>query len=107
MTLSPVTRSRPLVVATLGLLVSVLMITTTTRAARAAQAGADGGSGQVGWSAALQSGFPKARISNGAVQAVVYLPDAKDGYYRASRFDWAGVVPCLTYKDHSYFGVWF
>jgi hypothetical protein len=35
------------------------------------------------------------------------LPDAQNGYYRASRFDWSGVVPCLTYKGHSYFGVWF
>lgn len=50
---------------------------------------------------------PRAFISNGLVNAVVYLPDAKKGYYRGSRFDWAGVVGCLTYKGHSYFGVWF
>ena len=31
---------------------------------------------------------PKAALSNGLVKAVVFLPDAKDGYYRASRFDW-------------------
>jgi hypothetical protein len=53
------------------------------------------------------SNFPKAVISNGSVQAVVYLPDARNGYYRASRFDWSGVVPCLTYKGHTYFGIWF
>lgn len=46
-------------------------------------------------------------ISNGLVNAVVYLPDAKNGYYRGSRFDWSGVVGCLTYKGHNYFGVWF
>jgi hypothetical protein len=56
---------------------------------------------------AQQSNFPKASIDNGPVQAVLYLPDAKNGYYRASRFDWSGVIPCLTYKGHTYFGIWF
>ena len=55
----------------------------------------------------INSNFPKAVLSNGVVQAVVYLPDAQNGYYRASRFDWSGVVPCLTYKGHTYFGIWF
>ena len=55
----------------------------------------------------IESNFPKAVISNGSVQAVVYLPDPQKGYYRASRFDWSGVVPCLTYKGHTYFGIWF
>ena len=58
-------------------------------------------------SAEMQTSYPKASISNGPVQAVLYLPDAKNGYYRASRFDWSGVVPCLAYKGHTYFGVWF
>jgi hypothetical protein len=51
--------------------------------------------------------FPKATITNGQVNAVLYLPDAKTGYYRGSRFDWSGVVNCLAYKGHTYFGVWF
>jgi len=50
---------------------------------------------------------PKTVLSNGSVKAVVFLPDAKDGYYRASRFDWSGVVGCLSYKGHTYFGEWF
>jgi hypothetical protein len=54
-----------------------------------------------------KSAYPKAVISNELVNAVVYLPDAKNGYYRGSRFDWSSVVGCLTYKGHSYFGVWF
>jgi hypothetical protein len=49
---------------------------------------------------------PRATISNGAVSAVVLLPDAQNGYYRGTRFDWSGVVWCLTYKGHNYFGVW-
>ena len=55
----------------------------------------------------ISNKFPEAVLSNGVVQAVVYLPDAQSGYYRASRFDWSGVVPCLTYKGHTYFGIWF
>ena len=54
-----------------------------------------------------QTSYPKAAISNGAVNAVLYLPDAKTGYYRGARFDWSGVVGCLAYKGHTYFGVWF
>jgi hypothetical protein len=55
----------------------------------------------------IAANFPKAVLSNGPVQAVVYLPDPQNGYYRSTRFDWSGVVPCLTYKGHTYFGVWF
>lgn len=51
--------------------------------------------------------FPQAQISKGDITAKVYLPDAKDGYYRGSRFDWSGVVFDLSYKGHSYFGQWF
>jgi hypothetical protein len=54
-----------------------------------------------------QTSYPKVLISNGAVNAVVYLPDAKNGYYRSTRFDWSGVVGCLSYKGHNYFGQWF
>ena len=60
-----------------------------------------------GCSSLAQGNYPKASISNGQVQAVLYLPDAKNGYYRASRFDWSGVIPCLAYKGHTYFGIWF
>lgn len=57
--------------------------------------------------ASEQTTYPKASISNGMVNAVVYLPDAKSGYYRGSRFDWSGVVGCLAYRGHTFFGVWF
>jgi hypothetical protein len=57
--------------------------------------------------AAEPTAYPTASITNGPVSAVLYLPDAKTGYYRGSRFDWSGVVGCLAYKGHTYFGVWF
>src|SRR5260370_481712 len=50
---------------------------------------------------------PKALLSNGTLDALVFLPDAERGYYRASRFDWSGVVGCVSYKGHKYFGEWF
>jgi hypothetical protein len=55
----------------------------------------------------MSEDVPTAAISNGIVQADLYLPDEKIGYYRGTRFDWAGVVPKLEYKGHQYFGQWF
>ncbi len=51
--------------------------------------------------------YPEAAISNGIVEAKVYLPDAKNGFYRATRFDWTGVIPSLKYNGHEYFGQWY
>lgn len=50
---------------------------------------------------------PQAEISNGLITAKLYLPDPENGYYRGARFDWAGVMYDLHYKDHHYFGQWF
>jgi len=50
--------------------------------------------------------FPEANITNGIVRAKLYLPDVDKGYYRATRFDWSGVIPDLEYKGHTYFGEW-
>jgi hypothetical protein len=50
---------------------------------------------------------PQAEITNGVVQAKLYLPDATNGYYRGTRFDWAGVISSLSYQGHTYFGQWF
>ncbi len=51
--------------------------------------------------------FPQAEISNGLVKAKLYLPDAKFGYYRSTRFDWSGAVYSLKYKGHEFYGKWF
>jgi hypothetical protein len=56
---------------------------------------------------ALAADPPSAEISNSALRARLYLPDAETGYYRATRFDWSGVIASLNSKDHSYFGQWF
>lgn len=46
-------------------------------------------------------------ISNGLISAHLYLPNSTDGYYRAVRFDWAGIIADLTYNGHNYYGQWF
>ena len=51
--------------------------------------------------------FPGAEISNGLIEAKLYLPDAEKGYYRGTRFDWSGVIHSLRYKGHEFFGQWF
>ena len=51
--------------------------------------------------------FPTAEISNGEIRVQMYLPDVKDGFYRATRFDWSGVIYSLQYHGHEYYGRWF
>jgi hypothetical protein len=51
--------------------------------------------------------FPQKEISNGLIQAKIYLPDTKEGYYQGQRFDWSGNMPSLKYAGHEYFGQWF
>jgi hypothetical protein len=51
--------------------------------------------------------YPKSELSNGVLKAKIYLPDAEKGFYRGTRFDWAGVMGSLEYKGHSYFGPFF
>jgi len=50
--------------------------------------------------------YPSTAISNNEVQMKVYLPDAEKGLYRATRFDWSGVIGSVQYKGHEYFGYW-
>jgi hypothetical protein len=50
---------------------------------------------------------PEAQISNGLLTAKMYLPDAKTGYYKSTRFDWSGAVYSLQFKGHEYYGVWY
>ena len=62
-----------------------------------------------GFTAAFANGAepPQATISNGEINAKLYLPNAQTGFYRGTRFDWSGIVYSLEYKGHRYFGPWF
>ena len=96
-------RTQSVVLASLALSTLFLF----NQAASAAPASAATDAAQPACSSLPQSSAPKASISNGLVNAIVYLPDPKTGYNRGSRFDWSGMVGCLAYKGHTYFGVWF
>jgi hypothetical protein len=63
----------------------------------------------LGLSAGLLSGadYPQAEIANGQIRARLYLPDARRGFYRGTRFDWSGVISSLEYQGHHYYGPWF
>ncbi|MEM7371891.1 MAG: hypothetical protein AAF587_24970 [Bacteroidota bacterium] len=50
--------------------------------------------------------YPHATLVNDHVTMKVYLPDRENGLYRATRFDWSGVIETLTYQGHEYFGYW-
>lgn len=53
------------------------------------------------------AGVPIATIANGQIQAKIYLPDARRGFYRGTRFDWSGVIYSLQFGGHDYYGPWF
>lgn len=50
---------------------------------------------------------PEAEISSGPIRVRLYLPDAKTGFYRGTRFDWSGVIGGLEYAGHNYCPQWF
>jgi hypothetical protein len=50
---------------------------------------------------------PTAEITNSLVRLRLYLPDAKTGFYRGTRFDWAGIIASAEYAGHDYFTQWF
>jgi len=54
-----------------------------------------------------QTTFPSANITNGLIQAKLYLPDAEKGFYRSTRFDWSGVIASLKYAGHDFYGPWY
>jgi hypothetical protein len=51
--------------------------------------------------------YPSAEISSGDLIIKLYLPDANTGFYRATRFDWSGMIGSLIYRGHEYYGPWF
>jgi hypothetical protein len=57
--------------------------------------------------ACLATDYPEAQISNGVLQVKLLPPDAQNGYYRGTRFDWSGAISSLQFQGHEYFGKWF
>lgn len=56
---------------------------------------------------AVAADYPQAEISNGVLRARLHLPDAQDGSYQGTRFDWSGNIYSLEFKGHEYFGKWY
>ena len=54
-----------------------------------------------------QSPPPQVTLSNGPLKVLVYLPDLTRGFFRGTRFDWAGGVGRLEYANHVYYDRWF
>lgn len=50
---------------------------------------------------------PQAQIASDHLRVVIYLPDAARGYFRGTRFDWAGVIGRLEYGTHVFYAPWF
>ena len=46
--------------------------------------------------------YPKVTLSNGQVEADVFLPDAGKGYYRKCRFDWSGMSDQVRWNGHNF-----
>jgi hypothetical protein len=49
---------------------------------------------------------PAGQISNGLLSVSFYLPDAENGFYRGTRFDWSGIIYSLRYMGEEYYGSW-
>jgi hypothetical protein len=50
---------------------------------------------------------PRAELSNGSLRVKLFLPDATNGFYRATRFDWSGMIETVEYGGHTFYGRWF
>lgn len=46
-------------------------------------------------------------ISNDTLKITLHAPDGEKGYYRGTRFDWAGVFRSIEYKGCNYTDEWF
>lgn len=49
---------------------------------------------------------PQVTLENNGLSLLVYLPDAENGYYRGSRFEWSGLIQQASYDGHTFFGDW-
>jgi hypothetical protein len=57
----------------------------------------------IGMSVAADSGYPRLQLDNGEIAVSIFLPDAKRGYYRGTRFDWSGIIERVDYRGHRFY----
>ena len=82
----------------LGLITSVLLLPQVLYAQNASKASP--------CASLPHSDHRKVTLSSGEMKAVIFLPDKDNGYYRATRFDWSGIVACVAVNGHKFFGEW-
>ncbi len=52
---------------------------------------------------AAMNDYPGLVLTNGVIRVSVFLPDAKQGYYRGTRFDWSGIIEQVEFRGHRYY----
>lgn len=50
---------------------------------------------------------PSVQINNREISATLFVPDPRRGFYRGTRFDWAGLIGSLRYQGHDFYAPWF
>src|ERR1051326_7165144 len=50
---------------------------------------------------------PSAELTNGTLHVKLYPPDPVNGFYRATRFDWSGMIDTVEDGGHKFYGRWF
>jgi len=61
----------------------------------------------LGASGQTKPGGPQYELANRTTKIVFHLPDPQKGFYRGTRFDWAGQIAELQSQGHTYFDQWF
>ena len=51
--------------------------------------------------------FPQAEIHNKQLKVTIDLPDAQNGFYKGTRFEWGGAVTDLEFAGHHLYRPWF
>jgi hypothetical protein len=47
--------------------------------------------------------YPQVVISNGLIEASIFLPDSDKGFYRGTRYEWSGMIRQLVFDGHTFF----
>lgn len=47
--------------------------------------------------------YPSLILENEKLRVFIYLPDARNGYYRGTRFDWSGIIERVEYAGHRFY----
>lgn len=50
-----------------------------------------------------ENDYPGLSLDNGYLKVSIFLPDAERGYYRATRFDWSGIIERVDYAGHRFY----